>query len=67
MTTTIKWATLCIMCAAIALVLYINIDSNWAADNGMGIVVTIGFFLAATAAILCGFNAVDSSGHATGK
>jgi hypothetical protein len=60
MTSTVKWGVLGILFAAIAIVLYTMIDSTWAQENNASIIVTIGFFAVATAAIVCGFNAVDS-------
>ncbi|MGN6399550.1 MAG: hypothetical protein ACTHMD_03790 [Flavisolibacter sp.] len=59
MTTTIKWVVLCIMFAIVATWLYTVIDSAWSQQNNASIWVTILFFLAAVATILCGFNAVD--------
>jgi hypothetical protein len=67
MTTTIKWVLLSIMFAVVSIMLYIAIDSTWSAEHGTGVLTTIGFFLAATACILCAFKAVDSSGHLTGE
>ncbi len=67
MTTTIKWIVLSIMFAAVAIMLYIGIDSSWAAKQGTSILLTIGFFLSATACILCVFKAIDSHGHLTGE
>lgn len=60
MTNTVKWGVLGLLFAAIAIVLYTMIDSTWAQENNASIIVTIGFFAVATAAIVCGFNAVDS-------
>lgn len=63
MTTTIKWVTLCIMFGVIAGWLYTVIDSSWAQENHASIWITILFFIAAVATILCGFNAVDKNDH----
>ncbi|MGZ3839470.1 MAG: hypothetical protein ACXVMS_00520 [Flavisolibacter sp.] len=59
MTTTIKWVVLCIMFAIVAIYLYTVIDSVWSQQNNASIWITILFFLAAVATILCGFNAID--------
>ena len=59
MATTIKWIVLCIVFAIAALWLYITIDSPWSQRNNASIWITICFFLAAVATILCGFNAID--------
>jgi hypothetical protein len=47
------------MFAIVATWLYTVIDSAWSQQNNASIWVTILFFLAAVATILCGFNAVD--------
>jgi hypothetical protein len=60
MTNTVKWGALGAIFAVLAIILYTLIDSDWALDNNASILVTIGFFAVATAAIVCGFNAVDS-------
>ena len=60
MTRTIKWAVLCVAFAIVSILLYTTIDSEWAADNNLGILMTIAFFATATVTILCGFNAVES-------
>jgi len=59
MTSTVKWGALGALFAVLAIILYTLIDSNWSQENNMSILVTIGFFAVATAAIVCGFNAVD--------
>lgn len=59
MTTSIKWVVLCIMFAIVAIYLYTVIDSVWSQQNNASIWITILFFLAAVATILCGFNAID--------
>jgi hypothetical protein len=61
MASTIKWIALGIVCAILAFILYPAIDSNWAADNHVGILVTIGFFASASITILCGFNVIEST------
>jgi hypothetical protein len=67
MTTTIKWIVLSIMFAVVSIMLYISIDSSWSAEQNASVLLTIGFFLAATACILCGFKAIDSHGHLSGE
>ena len=57
---TIKWIFLFVLCGVIAGILYTKIDSDWAADNNLSMLMTIGFFAAATPAILCVFNAVEA-------
>ena len=61
MNTTIKWGVLGVIFAVVAIVLYTFIDSAWARESNLSIIMTIAFFLAATTAIVCGFNAADSS------
>jgi hypothetical protein len=63
MTTTIKWVVLCIMFGLVSGWLYTVIDSSWSQENKASIWVTILFFFAAVATILCGFNAVDKNDH----
>jgi hypothetical protein len=41
------------------------IDSPWALENNMTIVVTIIFFITASIAVVCGFNAATSTGKHT--
>lgn len=60
MTSTVKWSVLGALFAVLAIIFYILIDSNWSQENHLSILITIGFFAVATAAIVCGFNAVDS-------
>lgn len=67
MVSSFKWIVLCVVFAAIALTMYITIDSNWSEDNDASIAVTIGFFLSALAAIMCGLKAAESNEHLTGK
>jgi hypothetical protein len=59
MTSIIKWVVLCLIFAIAAIWLYTVIDSPWSQQNNASIWVTILFFLAAVATILCGFNAID--------
>jgi hypothetical protein len=61
MNTTIKWSVLGVLLAVVAIVLYTFIDSAWARENNASIVLTIAFFATTSAAIVCGFNAADSS------
>jgi len=61
MSSTVKWGVLGAFFAVLAIILYILIDSNWSQEHNLGILITIGFFAVATAAIVCGFNAIDSS------
>jgi hypothetical protein len=58
---TVKWSALGVVFAILAVILYTMIDSSWAMGTGSSILLTIGFFIVATAAIVCGFNAVDNS------
>ncbi len=60
MTSTVKWGALGVIFAVLAIILYSLIDSNWSQQNNASIIITVGFFIVATAAIVCGFNAVDS-------
>lgn len=60
MTSTVKWGALGVLFAILAIILYTMIDSSWSQENNASILFTIGFFIVATAAIVCGFNAVDS-------
>jgi hypothetical protein len=55
-----KWIFLAIVFGVVAILLYTTIDSKWAERTNSGIWMTISFFLAAVATILCGFNAVDA-------
>ena len=57
----IRWIVLGVIFAAAAIVLYTTIDSKWAERANSGIWMTILFFVAAVATILCGFNAVDAN------
>jgi hypothetical protein len=59
MTSIIKWVVFCVVFAIVAIWLYTVIDSPWSQQNNASIWVTILFFLAAVATILCGFNAID--------
>ena len=56
----VKWGVLAIVFAIVAIVLYTFIDSQWSRENNASILVTIAFFIMATTAILCGFNAADA-------
>jgi hypothetical protein len=67
MATTIKWTVLSIMFAVVSIMLYISIDSTWSTEQNASVILTIGFFLAATACILCAFKAIDSHGHLSGE
>ena len=60
MTSTVKWGALGALFAVLAIILYALIDSSWSQQHNLSILITIGFFAAATAAIVCGFNAIDS-------
>jgi uncharacterized membrane protein len=66
MLTTTAWIALCIVAAIAAVFLYTTIDSPWALENGMTIVMTIIFFIAASIAVVSGFNAATGNKHATG-
>ena len=55
-----KWILLAIVFGVVSIYLYTTIDSKWAERTNAGIWMTISFFMAAVATILCGFNAVDS-------
>ena len=61
------WITLCVVATVVSIFLYKAIDSAWATENNMTIVVTIAFFGAASLAVLCGFNAATSQEHAHGE
>ena len=65
MNTTIKWGVLGVVFAVVAIVLYTFIDSAWARESNLSIILTIAFFLAATTAIVCGFNAADADSSNT--
>jgi hypothetical protein len=65
MITIIKWIALCVVFAIIAIQLYIAIDSTWAEKNNASMLVTIGFFMAAVATILCGIKAIESKDSVT--
>lgn len=67
MVNTAKWIVLSIVCAIAAIFLYTTIDSQWAAQSGMSIWMTILFFVSATLAIVCSFNAVESKDKAQGE
>ena len=60
MNNTVKWGAMGVVFAVLAIVLYTLIDSSWSQENNASILFTIAFFIMATAAIVCGFNAVDS-------
>ncbi|HEY0580409.1 MAG TPA: hypothetical protein VGC75_06850 [Candidatus Nitrosocosmicus sp.] len=49
------------MFAVVAVELYIAIDSKWAEENNASIWLTICFFTAASATILCGLRAIETS------
>ena len=52
------WGVLALVMAAISVPLYLAIDSKWATENSMTILVTIAFFVASALAIVFAFNAV---------
>jgi uncharacterized membrane protein len=60
MANTVKWIVFSIVCAIAAIFLYTTIDSQWSAQAGMSIWMTILFFVSATLSIVCAFNAVES-------
>ena len=60
MASSIKWIVLGLLSAVLSVILYKTIDSQWAAERGIGVWITIAFFLTATGTILCGFNLVDA-------
>jgi predicted neutral ceramidase superfamily lipid hydrolase len=62
----VKWGLLSIVFAIVAIVLYTLIDSEWSRENDASIIITIAFFLMATSAIICGFNAADAD-HTIGS
>lgn len=66
MLTTSAWIALSVAAAIAAVFLYKAIDSPWALQNNMTIVVTIIFFIAASIAVVSGFNAATGNKHATG-
>lgn len=66
MFTTSVWIALCVVAAIASIFLYKAIDSAWAMENNMTIVVTIIFFITASIAVVCGFNAATSNKHSTG-
>lgn len=66
MFTTSVWIALCLVATVASIFLYKTIDSDWATQNNMTILVTIIFFLTASVAVVCGFNAATSNKHSTG-
>lgn len=54
------WIVLCIVTLAAAAWLYKLIDSEWAREHGMSILITIAFFICAASAVIFAFNAVDA-------
>jgi uncharacterized membrane protein len=67
MTSTPVWIALCVAASVVSVFLYQMIDSAWALQNNMTIVITIIFFITASIAVVCGFNAATSTGkHSTG-
>lgn len=66
MLSTSIWIVLSVAAAIAAIFLYRAIDSSWALENNMTIVVTIIFFITASIAIICGFNAATASKHTPG-
>lgn len=66
MLTKSAWIVLSIAAAIAAIFLYRTIDSTWALENHMTILMTIIFFIAASIAIVSGFNAATGNKHATG-
>lgn len=66
MFTTSAWIVLSVIAAIAAVFLYRTIDSPWAMENNMTIVMTIIFFVAASIAVVCGFNAATANKHAHG-
>lgn len=66
MFTTSAWIILSIAAAIAAVFLYRAIDSPWALENHMTIVITVIFFIAASIAVVSGFNAATGNKHATG-
>ena len=63
----IKWVALCVMFGLIAAWLYTVIDSKWSQEKHASIWITILFFLAAVATILCGFSAVERNDALSGS
>lgn len=66
MISTSGWIILCIAAAVASVFLYRTIDSPWALQNNMTIVMTIIFFITASIAVVSGFNAATGNNHATG-
>ena len=59
------WIALCVAASVASVFLYKMIDSPWALENNMTIVITIIFFITASIAVVCGFNAATSAGKHT--
>lgn len=57
------WISFSLIALVAAVWLYTLIDSTWAKENGLSIVVTIAFFISAASAVLFAFNAVDAHQH----
>lgn len=66
MFTQAAWIVLCIVAAIASVFLYRTIDSPWALENQMTIVMTIIFFITASIAVVSGFNAATGNKHAPG-
>ena len=67
MLTASAWIVLSIAATIAAIFLYRAIDSPWALENHMTILITIIFFIAASIAVVSGFNAATGNNHhATG-
>lgn len=66
MISTSGWIILCIAAAVASVFLYRAIDSPWALENQMTIVITIIFFITASIAVVSGFNAATTNNHAAG-
>ena len=58
--TKVLWIVLGLVCAILSVVLYKTIDSDWASENNVGILITLAFFATATTTIVCCFNLIES-------
>ena len=66
MVSTKVWIALCLVATVVSIFLYKAIDSTWARESNVTILITIAFFISAAAAVLCAFNAATMNKHTTG-
>lgn len=55
------WIVLCLIALVAAIWLYTLIDSTWARESKMSILITIIFFVSAASSVLFAFNAVEAN------